>query len=63
MNEILTDVGDQIVGKRIFARFRKNDPPKNPIEIKHEDGSTEKSYKLINSVLCVIEKPFRKKES
>ncbi|WP_048190785.1 hypothetical protein [Methanobacterium sp. SMA-27] len=56
----LTDIGDKLIGEKIFTQFRNFEPKKEPKEYK--DG-IRKSYTLSTMVVCVIEKPVRKKQS
>lgn len=63
MYNLSTTPKDQLKGEKIFAKFRKKTPPEKPVNIINKDGPNEKSYTLTNTVICTIEKPFRRKKS
>lgn len=63
MSTELTNPGDKLIGKRIYAQFRKWEPHKNHITFKEDSGLVKHKYALVSRVYCRIEVPLKKKKT
>ena len=61
MSVELTNPGDKLIGKRIYAQFREWEPKKKSVTLEDNDGSEKHKYTLKTRVYCRIEAPLRKK--
>jgi len=61
MFEKLSDPGDRLIGEAVVAVFRRYTPRKNPEEDIDPNGIKRKKCTLIQDVVCVIEKPVRRR--